>query len=210
MGLVKEGDRGRDPERHPGERGSPRRHGLQGRRDPRTGSRRSRWTSRSAASRWRSCARALEQAREGRMHILGKMEEAHQRTARGSVAVRPAPDDPQDPCGHDRRGHRAGRKEHPPDREGQRRGGEHRGRRVGRGRGNVEGVGRQGDRKAIKRITEVPEIGKVYPATVKKVTDFGAFVEFLPGKEGLVHVSQLDMKRVENPRTSSRWATYSM
>jgi len=52
---------------------------------------------------------------------------------------------------------------------------------------------------AISRITEVPEVGKVYTATVKKVMDFGAFVEFLPGKEGLVHVSQLDTKRVEKP-----------
>jgi polyribonucleotide nucleotidyltransferase len=52
---------------------------------------------------------------------------------------------------------------------------------------------------AINRITEVPEIGKVYSSTVKKVTEFGAFVEFLPGKEGLVHVSQLDTKRVEKP-----------
>jgi len=52
---------------------------------------------------------------------------------------------------------------------------------------------------AINRITELPEVGKVYRATVKKVTDFGAFVEFLPGKEGLVHVSQLDVKRVNKP-----------
>jgi polyribonucleotide nucleotidyltransferase len=49
---------------------------------------------------------------------------------------------------------------------------------------------------AIERITEVPEIGKTYRSTVKKVMDFGAFVEFLPGKEGLVHISQLDTKRV--------------
>ncbi len=52
---------------------------------------------------------------------------------------------------------------------------------------------------AISRITELPEVGKVYTATVKKVMDFGAFVEFLPGKEGLVHVSQLDVKRVNKP-----------
>lgn len=52
---------------------------------------------------------------------------------------------------------------------------------------------------AISRITEVPEVGKVYTATVKKIMDFGAFVEFLPGKEGLVHVSQLDVKRVNKP-----------
>ncbi len=53
--------------------------------------------------------------------------------------------------------------------------------------------------KEIARITEIPEVGKVYKSVVKKVTDFGAFVEFLPGKEGLVHVSQLDVKRVNKP-----------
>jgi polyribonucleotide nucleotidyltransferase len=49
----------------------------------------------------------------------------------------------------------------------------------------------------IRALAEVPEVDKVYKATVKKITDFGAFVEILPGKEGLVHVSQLDVKRVE-------------
>ncbi len=53
--------------------------------------------------------------------------------------------------------------------------------------------------RAIGRIAETPEIGKVYRAKVMKVMDFGAFVEFLPGKEGLVHVSQLDVKRVNKP-----------
>lgn len=48
----------------------------------------------------------------------------------------------------------------------------------------------------IKGITELPELGKVYRATVKRVMDFGAFVEFLPNREGLVHISQLDNKRV--------------
>jgi polyribonucleotide nucleotidyltransferase len=52
---------------------------------------------------------------------------------------------------------------------------------------------------AIKKLTELPEVGRIYRATVKKVVDFGAFVEFLPGKEGLVHVSQLDTKRVDKP-----------
>ncbi len=52
-------------------------------------------------------------------------------------------------------------------------------------------------RAMIGRITEVPEVGKTYKATVKKIMDFGAFVEILPGKEGLVHVSQLDVKRIE-------------
>ena len=49
----------------------------------------------------------------------------------------------------------------------------------------------------INRLTEVPEVGKTYNATVKKIMEFGAFVEILPGKEGLVHISQLDVKRVE-------------
>jgi polyribonucleotide nucleotidyltransferase len=49
----------------------------------------------------------------------------------------------------------------------------------------------------IRSLSEVPEIDKVYKATVKKVTDFGAFVEILPGREGLVHVSQLDVQRVD-------------
>ncbi len=50
--------------------------------------------------------------------------------------------------------------------------------------------------RAIQRLTEVPEVGKVYSATVKKIMEFGAFVEILPGKEGLVHISQLDVNRV--------------
>ena len=49
----------------------------------------------------------------------------------------------------------------------------------------------------IRGLAELPEVDKVYKATVKKITDFGAFVEILPGKEGLIHVSQLDVNRVE-------------
>jgi polyribonucleotide nucleotidyltransferase len=53
---------------------------------------------------------------------------------------------------------------------------------------------------AVQRIgaqMEEPEIGKVYSAKVKTIVDFGAFVEYLPGKEGLVHISELDDKRVQ-------------
>lgn len=53
--------------------------------------------------------------------------------------------------------------------------------------------------REINKITETPEIGKIYRAKVTKVMDFGAFVEYLPGKEALVHVSQLDVKRVNKP-----------
>lgn len=49
----------------------------------------------------------------------------------------------------------------------------------------------------IEGIVAEPEIGKIYLGTVKRIMDFGAFVEFMPGREGLVHISKLDTKRVE-------------
>ncbi len=49
----------------------------------------------------------------------------------------------------------------------------------------------------IEGIVAEPEIGKIYLGTVKRIMDFGAFVEFMPGREGLVHISKLDNKRVE-------------
>jgi len=49
----------------------------------------------------------------------------------------------------------------------------------------------------IKGIVFEPEIGAIYRAKVVKLMQFGAFVEFAPGKEGLVHISKLDTKRVE-------------
>jgi polyribonucleotide nucleotidyltransferase len=48
----------------------------------------------------------------------------------------------------------------------------------------------------VRRLTEDVEVGKVYEGQVKRIMDFGAFVEVLPGKEGLVHISQLDHRRV--------------
>lgn len=54
-------------------------------------------------------------------------------------------------------------------------------------------------KKMIEDITKEVETGKIYNAKVVKVEDFGAFVELWPGCEGLVHVSQLDTKRVEKP-----------
>lgn len=50
----------------------------------------------------------------------------------------------------------------------------------------------------IESIVAEPEVGKIYDATVVKIMDFGAFVEFMPGREGLVHVSQLADHRVED------------
>ena len=49
----------------------------------------------------------------------------------------------------------------------------------------------------IKGITAMPEIGSVYEATVKGIKEFGAFVEFLPGKQGLLHISEISHKRLD-------------
>jgi len=48
----------------------------------------------------------------------------------------------------------------------------------------------------VKMLTEEAEVGKIYIGTVKKIVDFGAFVEILPGTDGLVHISQLARERV--------------
>ncbi|UCF62948.1 MAG: polyribonucleotide nucleotidyltransferase [bacterium] len=52
-------------------------------------------------------------------------------------------------------------------------------------------------KKRIETIIEEPETGKVYEATVKRIMNFGAFAEFLPGKEGLIHISELDASHVK-------------
>jgi polyribonucleotide nucleotidyltransferase len=48
----------------------------------------------------------------------------------------------------------------------------------------------------INALVKDPEIGEYYKGTVKKVTNFGAFVEILPGKEGMVHISEIDIGRI--------------
>jgi polyribonucleotide nucleotidyltransferase len=142
--------------------------------------------------------RALEQAREGRMHILDKMDEVIDRPRADLSPFAPRLTTLKIPV--DMIGAVIG-----PGGKNIRQIVKDSGAEV-----NIEDDGsivvaatskESADKaiKAIMRITEVPEIGKVYSSTVKKVTDFGAFVEFLPGKEGLVHVSQLDVKRVEKP-----------
>ena len=51
--------------------------------------------------------------------------------------------------------------------------------------------------RIIKGIVAVPEIGEVYKGKVRSVMPYGAFVEFLPGKDGLLHISEIDWKRLE-------------
>lgn len=62
-------------------------------------------------------------------------------------------------------------------------------------------VNKEGMMKAvewIKGITAVPQVGDVFESTVKSIMPYGAFVEFLPGKQGLLHISEVSWKRLEN------------
>ncbi len=142
---------------------------------------------------------ALSQAKEGRMHILGKIMETIQEP-------------------------RADLKDHAPRIETLTIPKEFIGAIIGPGgkiiQGmqeetgatitieEVEGVGKievSGTNKAaidnamrlIKGIVAVPEVGEVYKGKVRSVMPYGAFVEFLPGKDGLLHISEIDWKRLE-------------
>jgi polyribonucleotide nucleotidyltransferase len=50
----------------------------------------------------------------------------------------------------------------------------------------------------INAIVEVPEVGKIYKGKVKSIVSFGAFLEVIPGKDGLLHISEIDWKRINN------------
>jgi polyribonucleotide nucleotidyltransferase len=50
----------------------------------------------------------------------------------------------------------------------------------------------------IQAIVEVPEIGKIYKGKIKSIVSFGAFVEILPNKDGLLHISEIDWRRIQN------------
>jgi len=54
----------------------------------------------------------------------------------------------------------------------------------------------------INAIVELPEEGKVYTGTVRSILDFGAFVEFMPNRDGLLHISEISWERLENMEAS--------
>ncbi|MBI5969664.1 MAG: polyribonucleotide nucleotidyltransferase [Deltaproteobacteria bacterium] len=142
---------------------------------------------------------ALYQAREGRLHILGKMRPAIE-TPRGDISVY-APrivtifvrqekiKDVIGPGGKNIKGIVAatGVKIDIDD----------------TGKVNIASADPEAAQKAVemvKRLTQEAEIGKVYHGRVKKIMDFGAFVEIFPGTEGLVHISQMGTERVKDVR----------
>jgi polyribonucleotide nucleotidyltransferase len=68
--------------------------------------------------------------------------------------------------------------------------------------GKVEIASNNGEAMAaamakIKAIVAMPEVGEIYEATVKSLMPYGCFVEFMPGKEGLLHISEIDWHRYE-------------
>jgi polyribonucleotide nucleotidyltransferase len=60
--------------------------------------------------------------------------------------------------------------------------------------GNKESI--EAAKERIRKIAAVPEVGAVYNGKVKSIVAFGAFIEILPGREGLLHISEIDNKRV--------------
>jgi polyribonucleotide nucleotidyltransferase len=61
---------------------------------------------------------------------------------------------------------------------------------------SADGVALEKAINAIQAITAEPEIGRIYRGKVRKIVEFGAFVEIMPGTDGLLHISQLSAQRV--------------
>jgi polyribonucleotide nucleotidyltransferase len=61
----------------------------------------------------------------------------------------------------------------------------------------TDGKGGEEAKKRIENIVKDIEVGEVYTGKIVRIMNFGAFIELLPGKEGMCHISQLDLKRVE-------------
>jgi polyribonucleotide nucleotidyltransferase len=142
---------------------------------------------------------ALEQARRGRLHILDKMSEAlpaHRPAvstyAPRIVTIRIPVDKIRDvigPGGKTIRGiiDKTGVKIDVED----------------DGRVNVASVDESSAKKAlamIEELTATPELNKTYLGRVERITDFGAFVEIMPGVDGLLHVSEIALHRVKEVR----------
>ena len=143
--------------------------------------------------------KALEQARQGRLHILGKMREALA-TPRQSISafaprivtIKIPVDKIRDvigPGGKMIRSiiERTGVKIDVED----------------DGRVNVASADGESAQKAIsiiQELTATPELNKTYLGKVQRITDFGAFVEIMPGTDGLLHVSEIATHRVKDVR----------
>ncbi|MBI5559736.1 MAG: polyribonucleotide nucleotidyltransferase [Deltaproteobacteria bacterium] len=142
---------------------------------------------------------ALFQAREGRLKILGKMEEAIDKPraelsvyAPRIITIQVRIEKIKDVIGPGGKNikaivHETGVKIDIQD----------------DGRVNIASVDEDAAKKAIaiiRRLTQEAEVGKLYLGKVRKIMEFGAFVEIFPGTDGLIHISQLAEERVKNVR----------
>jgi len=148
--------------------------------------------------KWDMVAQALKQAKDGRMHILGEMEktisapatELKPHTPRVEVLVIDkefigAVIGPGGKIIQELQA-RTGTTISIEERDG---------------KGFVEilssnGEGMQMATEAVKGIVAIPEIGATYTGKVKTITDFGAFVEFMPNKDGLLHISEIAWEKI--------------
>ena len=202
MGLIVDEATGRPrrAQRHRRGRGPLRRHGLQGRRHRGGHHRPADGTSRSAGITPAIMREALEQARAGRLHILECMR-ATLPDARSNISTfAPRIVTIKIPVDKNPRHHRARRQDHPQH---------HRAYRAVRidveddGTVNVASNDDESAQRAlsiIEELTATPELNKSYLGTVQRITDFGAFVEVLPGVDGLLHVSEIAHYRVKDVR----------
>ncbi len=140
--------------------------------------------------------RAVEQAREGRMHILDRMDavlggprEEISSHAPAILTIKVPKEKIRDVIGSGGKIIRALQ--------------EDTGTKIDieeDGTVRIASVDRAGGQEALRRIEKIieePEIGRIYEGPVKSITAFGAFVEILPGRDGLVHISELEHHRVE-------------
>ena len=139
---------------------------------------------------------ALAQAKEARMHILSKMQEAMGEAKTEEIAasrrayhVKINPEKIRDVIGKGGSVIRALT-------GGNRHADQHRRRRHDHDRLDRRGKADEAKRR-IEQITAEVEIGKVYEGPITKILDFGALVNLLPGKDGLLHISQIAHERVE-------------
>ena len=139
--------------------------------------------------------RRLQQAREARMVVLDKMREAIERPRPELSPYAPALRHHQDPPGKDPRDHRPRRQGHPrhPGADGAKIDVED------DGKVTVFSPDAASVQKAVGIIQDIcreVELDRIYLGKVKKIMEFGAFVEVIPGTEGLLHISQIAESRI--------------
>jgi len=140
--------------------------------------------------------RALDQAREGRLHILGLMREALPAPRAELAARAPRIETVQIPSDKIGTVIGPGGKQ---IRELEALGAKVEIEEDGRVRIYTDdGAVANEVKRRIEALTETPEVGKVYQGKVAKIVDFGAFVNLFPGTDGLLHISQIAEGRVEN------------